>query len=408
VLREYDAKKDRVSARRIWREVGWVQDKEQHLVELDRFIASGSAFVAEVNGEAECLVSTVPGTMRYISHDLPLCAVTSVATGRAARKQGLATALSARAVARAAAEGALVCGLGVFEQGFYNQLGFGSGGYEHSVSFDPGRLVLDTQARTARRLEPDDWEAAHRSRVSRMRRHGGINLTPPDVTRAEMVWSKNGFGLGYGSQGELTHSMWCEAKNVEHGPYRVHWVSYRTPAQFLELAALLRSLGDQIRLVQLREPPGIQLEDLLKQPMRERQLSRSSLFESANRGLAYWQARIVDLPGCLQHTCLQADQIRFNLALSDPIVSFLDEAEPWKGVAGDYVVTLGPSSGAEPGVDSTLPTLRASVGAFTRLWLGVRPATGLAVTDDLSGPPSLLDKLDWTLLLPDPKPDWDF
>jgi hypothetical protein len=42
------------------------------------------------------------------------------------------------------------------------------------------------------------------------------------------------------------------------------------------------------------------------------------------------------------------------------------------------------------------------------LWLGVRPATGLAVTDELSGPPELLEALDWVLRLPDPKPDWDF
>jgi hypothetical protein len=72
------------------------------------------------------------------------------------------------------------------------------------------------------------------------------------------------------------------------------------------------------------------------------------------------------------------------------------------------VVTLGPSSGAEPGQDAALPTLSASVGAFTRLWMGVRPATSLAITDDLSGPRALLENLDWLLRLPAPKPDWDF
>jgi len=49
------------------------------------------------------------------------------------------------------------------------------------------------------------------------------------------------------------------------------------------------------------------------------------------------------------------------------------------------------------------------VGAFTRLWLGVRSATSLAVTDDLSGPQELLRELDDVLLcFPDPKWDWDF
>ena len=47
-------------------------------------------------------------------------------------------------------------------------------------------------------------------------------------------------------------------------------------------------------------------------------------------------------------------------------------------------------------------------GAFTRLWLGVRPATGLAITDDLHGPDDLLDALDERLRLPEPVADWAF
>jgi hypothetical protein len=65
-------------------------------------------------------------------------------------------------------------------------------------------------------------------------------------------------------------------------------------------------------------------------------------------------------------------------------------------------------SGLESGRDASLPTLRAGVGAFTRLWLGVRPATGLAVTDRLVGQRELLAGLDEALRLPDPRPDWDF
>jgi hypothetical protein len=38
----------------------------------------------------------------------------------------------------------------------------------------------------------------------------------------------------------------------------------------------------------------------------------------------------------------------------------------------------------------------------------VRPATGLAITDELSGPSILLSQLDRCLKLPEPKPDWDF
>lgn len=97
-----------------------------------------------------------------------------------------------------------------------------------------------------------------------------------------------------------------------------------------------------------------------------------------------------------------------HLNLSDPIEKYLEEKSPWRGVAGDYVVTLGLSSSAERGTDPTLPTLTASVGAFTRMWMGVRPASGLTMTDDLAGPPELLAALNRVLRLPEPKLDWDF
>ena len=102
------------------------------------------------------------------------------------------------------------------------------------------------------------------------------------------------------------------------------------------------------------------------------------------------------------------DEVRLDLALSDPIECLLDKGAPWRGIGGDYVVTLGPSSNAEPGVDAALPTLTASVGAFTRMRLGVRPATGLAVTDELAGPWQLLTELDCMLRLPEPKQDGTF
>ncbi len=54
------------------------------------------------------------------------------------------------------------------------------------------------------------------------------------------------------------------------------------------------------------------------------------------------------------------------------------------------------------------PKGAAPVNAFSRMWLGVRPATALNFTDDLSGPPELLEALDSLLRLPDPQPDWDF
>jgi hypothetical protein len=185
-------------------------------------------------------------------------------------------------------------------------------------------------------------------------------------------------------------------------------MAYQTTDQFLELMALIKNLGDQIRQVWMREPSGIQLQDMLVQPFRYRQLTENAKFENRARASAYWQLRICDLPGCLAKTHLWDGELRFNLKLSDPIEKYLNDDSPWHGVSGDYVVTLGSSSGAEEGMNSSLPTLTASVGAFTRLWLGVRPATGLLATDNLSGPPEFLEKLDRVLCLPQPKLDWDF
>jgi hypothetical protein len=351
----------------------------------------------------------MPGAIRYQDEDLPLSAVTAVLTSRIARRQGLAKRLTAQVIAADAAEGALVSSLGIFEQGFYNLLGYGSGSYVHWLSFDPAQLNVDRKARVPRRLTEDDWEVIHIAALARRRGHGGANIHPPELTRAELGWTENGFGLGYndGPNGELTHYIWCRAKG-EHGPYWVYFMAYQNTDQFLELMALIKNLGDQIRQVWMREPGGIQLQDLLIQPFRYRQLTESGKFENRARASAYWQLRICDLQGCLAQTHLWSDELRFNLKLSDPIEKYLDDDAPWRGISGKYVVTLGSSSGAEKGTDKSLPTLTASVGAFSRLWMGVRPATGLSATDDLSGPSELLEKLDRALCLPEPKLDWDF
>jgi predicted acetyltransferase len=409
--RVYDAGRDQAAVRRIWREVGWIEPgNEQHDQGLDYFISCGRALVADVAGEAECMVSTAPGDLRYLDEDLPFSCVTAVTTSHVARKRGLAGRLTAEAVAADAAAGALVSGLGMFEQGYYDRLGFGSGGYGHWLYFDPAHLTVDLKPALPRRITVDDWEEVHANRLGRVRAHGSCNLTPPEFTRAEMIWSKNGFGLGYesGDGGELSHHVWLSPESGEAGPYYVQWLAYRDARQFLELMALIKSLGDQVRLVKITEPPDIQLQDLLRRPFQLRNATRKSKFENTMRAMAYWQMRILDLPACLARTKLPGDELRFNLALSDPIADLLPADAPWRGVAGEYVVTLGPSSEAEPGTDPARATLEASVGAFTRMWLGVRPATGLAVTDELAGPPELLAQLNNVLRLPDPKPDWDF
>ena len=406
--RPYDPAKDRANVQRIWMETGWLEKGKEDTMDAD--LAYGKPIVADINGEPECLVITTPGDMRYLDEKLPLCAVTAVTTSHIARKQGLAKRLTAQAVANGVADGALVAGLGMFEQGYYNQVGFATGSYELSVSFDPSLLNVPRKARVPRRLKADDYEIIHAARVARRQGHGACNLGPL-YTKAQLIWGDNPFGLGYchGPNGELTHFLWLKAKSgaVTNGPYRVEIMAYQTGEQFLELMALLKSLGDQVRLVKMTEPPGIQLQDLMSQPFKQQDMTRNSPYPTGIHAAAWWQRRICDLPGCLAKTHLR-ESVRFNLKLSDPIAAHIDEDAPWRGIAGDYVVTLGPSSGAEKGTDAALPTLTATAGSFTRLWLGARPASGLAVTDELAGPQELIDRLDSVLLLPKPDPDWDF
>lgn len=409
--RKYIPRKDREAVLRIFREVEWI-DKEKNKQKekiINSYIESCQALVADIRGTAECLAITIPGTIRYLEEDLSFCGVSGVITSRIARKQGLATQLTAQAIARAADDGALVAGLGIFEQGFYNKLGFGTGPYEHWVSFDPAGLKIENRHRVPYRLAAEDWKAVHSSRLSRMKHHGLCNLLPPEESQLAMAETKNGFGLGYfdGKKGELTHHLWISGKG-EHGPYHIYWMAYQNYEQFLELMSVLKSLSDQVHTVRLREPPGIQIQDILLKPFKYREITKHTNFESSMVSSAYWQMRILDLNGCIKKTHLSEKGIKFNLKLYDPINKYLEQGKKWQGADGDYIVSLGESSSIENGTSKVLPTLTSEVGAFTRLWLGVRPATSLTVTDELSGPEKLLEELDYIFRLPEPKTDWDF
>lgn len=409
--RPYNPESDFAAVAQIWQEVGWIErGNDDHQEGLQHFAADYAGVIAEIDGSAECYVATGPGTIRYLENDLALSVVAAVMTSHVARRQGLAQGLTAAAIAQAAADGALVSGLGIFDQGFYNKLGYGTGVYEHWHALDPAHLQIPVKARPPQRVGKDDWEAMHRARQRRLRGHGSCTIDAAAATRSEAMWASNGFGLGYhdGPDGELTHYLWFSAKDLENGPLNAWWMAYQNLEQFMELMAVVASLGDQIHLVRMREPAQIQLQDLISQPFRRNRISEKSTYESRNHSAAYMQFRVCDVPACLAATQLDGDPVRFNLHLSDPIEVLLDDSSPWRGVAGDYVVELGPESSAELGSSDELPTLEASVGAFTRLWLGVRPATGLAATDDLSGPDDLLADLGRILRLPPPKSDWDF
>ena len=403
-----DRERDAKALHRIWREVGWIEE-DTHERALDLCRERFNGWVARLAGDAECLVLTSPGSMRYQEADLRLCGIMMVATSRVARRQGLAGRLTAVALAEAAGSGTAVAGLGMFEQGFYDRLGFGSMPYIVGLHFDPAKLRVPARFRPPRRLSADDAALMHANRCARMRVHGSAVFDEPAATESDMRWAKNGFGLGYFEGDRLTHHLFAEAKS-ENGPYSIWWLAYQTGDQLLELLALIAGLSDQVHLVRLPEPLHLQLQDLLDGPLRSLSATRSAKREQRFDAVSWQQLRILDLPRCIAATRTNRP-VRFNLTLSDPVERYLDGAEPvesgWRGIAGEYAVALDEASEVEPGHRAGLPDLRASAGAFSRLWAGVRPASSLALTDDLAGPADLLADLD-RAMPPPPQFDWMF
>ncbi len=420
VFRDYDRERDKENVVRIYHEIGWIDSTGVDHAEGEQiYIDGGKMLVAEMNGQAECFVLTHPGTIKHLNDELPLSVVAGVGTSRVARKQRCASRLTARAIAEDVTErGAIVSALGMFEQGYYNRFGFGSAAYTHNVRFDPAHLIVDADPRPPVRLNDDDFERMHSARIKRYRRHGAITETDVSSTQAQIRWGKVGrFGLGYvdESTGEITHHFWCQPKG-EWGPYRIAWMSYQTREQFLELMALIKTLGDQVRSVVMREPPHVQLQDMVDKPFRSMNVTNKGDFKTGITTYCWWQLRICDVPACMARTHLSnTEPLRFNLELTDPISRYLEDGSTgstsdWKGVGGQYIITAGQKSHAETNArDDRLPTLRASVNAFTRMWFGVRPATGISFTEsEFEGPSALLDDLDRVFCLPAPKADWEF
>ena len=93
--------------------------------------------------------------------------------------------------------------------------------------------------------------------------------------------------------------------------------------------------------------------------------------------------------------------------MSDPVEPYLEE-DNWRGVGGDYVVSFGEVSQATSGTEAGLPTLCASVNAFSRLLFGIVSASSATLTDGVTAPNDLLRSLDAALVSPSAKLTWDF
>ena len=413
-VRRYDSDRDAEAMLRIYADVGWHDDSARQASAIERYHEGGSTWVALIDGRAESFASNHDGTLAHRDTPLPLVVVGGVGTSHIARRGGIATRVTAEAIAGDVLDkGAAVAVLGVFDHGFYDRIGFGAGAYDRLVAFDPGALRVPALTRAPVRLGLDDFERIHANRLARPLRHGAVRLSDPQQTHADMLTTKDPIGLGFeDEQGKLTHHVWLHTFDRRNGPWQVKWLGYEDPTQVLELLSLLKRSAEQVSCVRMIEPPEIRIWDLLVRPYRTQQLTRGGSHEASVRASPWWAARMCDVPACLAATDLGGGEtVRFNLVLTDPIREWLtpETAKRWPGVAGSYLVTLGAASDAEPGAsDATLPTLRTSVGTFTRLWLGVQEARGLAVTaPDLDAPAALLESLDRVLRLPMPELGWD-
>ncbi|MDP8231350.1 MAG: hypothetical protein P9L91_01640 [Candidatus Zophobacter franzmannii] len=402
--RKYDHEKDKDSLFRICNEIGWAKKPETFW--LTEYIPKTRTLVSDLNGQAECFANSVLGNYYYLGQKLTLSAINGIGTSLVARKQRLASKLTVAKIVEDVMDGADIAGLGFFEQGYYDQFGFGNNGYEHIVRFTPSSLKLKRDIPVPVRIGIEHASEIYEVRANRHRVHGNVVL-PEICNTGDLQDGDNYQGYGFRDEdGTLTHLIWVYGRGSEHGMFRIYLL-YQNYEQFLDLLALIKSFGDQITIARISEPPGIQIQDFLNQPFTYRRLTTKSPYENSIKATSWSQVRILNLENCISKL-KTIKPVSFNLKLSDPIVKYLPENSPWAGIGGEYIVRLGSESMVEKGVDNSLLTLEASVGAFTRLWAGVLKATQLRYSDELFAHQELLTELDEAINLPIPRFDWDF
>lgn len=403
--RDFDYDKDLGAIKRIWREVGWIEG-DQEEAHVDGFFSVGHTRVGVIDSVPECSVHTVPGHIQLNRTPLSLCAVTAVTTSRIARGKAFAKRLTAQQLIRAQQQGAQAAALGMFDQGFYDLLGFGTGAYDYQFTFDPSLLMVDHRVAPPVRLGLDNAEEMHAALLARHKVHGSVDLAPWQLVRAEMGFHGDCVALGYrDDQGVLTHFLVMDAKG-ERGPYRVFMWAYQNNDQLLQLLGLIKSLADQVYSVVLLEPPELQLQALLERPFRHRTLTRGSDHGNLAGAAAWWQVRVLDVVAAVAALGSTHAEANFSVQISDPLDAYAEE--PVCG--GRYVVQLGEHCHAErvSSDDDQQADLTCSINAFSRWVFGVCPASSLRITDEFTLTEELAATLDNLVRLPRPTPGWDF
>ena len=409
-LRPYNSNNDGKDLFRVIRECGWPDpEKNKALQEAwKNFAESGNADVAEWKGHVEASITSHRGSIRMMDRELPLCAVTSVCVGHILRRTGTASKLTARLLAREASE-CSVAALGMFDQGFYDKLGFGAFPYTYTVSVDPNTLMVPSLKRRPVRLSHADIDRMLKNILKRRINHGQVQISLREFFMLSLHEIEDGFGIGFeNDDGEITHHMWMAAKS-ENGPYNVYWMIYEDYDGLMELLSFMKSLSDQVNCFKFTEPYGMQIQDLLLRPFRTREISAEGKYRNEITAESWQQARILNMEKTFAVIRIPHGQIDFNLDLNDPIESSLPEDSEWRGLGGQWTIRIGEQvSTATQGHQNNLPLLRASVNALTRLVFGVQMASSLSVLDDFSAPNDLIESLDESLRLPNPNMDLSF
>lgn len=402
---------DLEQAQRVWKEVGWIIENDYEPLRI--LLQDGNTQVGLLRGAVESMAITEAGSFRYLDEELPMTIVAAVTTSLVARRQGLAGRTTARALQAGAEAGDLVAALGIFDQGYYDRLGFATMPYTHRIAFDPAQLMVPEIGRAPHRFDASHSESIHRSRLRRMRGHGSVNILSATHTRCGMLENKESRGLGfYDENGEISHHLWGRIED-EHGPFYVWWSAYRNHEELMELLSLLRSLADQVHLVHMEEPRGIVLQDFLKTPFKFRRSTSKGKFEQTIITGAASQLRLLDIPRAVEKMHLVASvartgSVEFNLIIDDPVERYLPEDSLWKGCGGSYVVQLGDACRAEPGTGSGLPAVKMGIGGFSQLWSGARTVEHLTLRGAIDTDPDTRDRLGSLISLPAPDFEWLF
>lgn len=410
-LRDFDYEQDFEKVFKIWQEVGWLTKSKRNKEALKYFVQASKGKVALLNNQVEGYINSTPGLYQYRNKELKLQTITAVTISRVARKQSLATKTTAKAIAEAAAKGTHISALSMFEQGFYDKLGYGTGSYENLISFDPDHLSIKGESKPPIRIDENDYKEVHQAKLNRKKRHGFCTLFPEKITKGEMLFGeKKPFGLGYKDKnGKIDHHLLIYPNQESHGPYFIRWMVFNNVNQFFDLMNLIKSLGDQIHLVRLWEPAGIPFQNLIKKPYKASKVTEKSKFEVTNKAYALWQVRILNLKDCIKNTTFDTNKLNFNLKLEDPIEKYLDNNSSWQGLSGEYTVSLGKDSRLKKGLNSNLSTLKTNINTFTKMWIGAVRPTLLPYTNYFDAPDSLIEKLDNLFItLPQPRVDWNF